>query len=125
MDSNSLPMVPDLEAFSPPVRYGVLALLVLGPLLFGALVFLGGASSPAAVVEASPTDAPPSDAKVVPLAAFSDESPVRTASEAALDGESHSVETTVEAVQSGAYSGEEFYVAQDGDYARVTIRTGR
>jgi hypothetical protein len=125
MDSTGLPTVPDLDEFSPPVRYGILALLAAGPLLFGVLVFLGGASSPPAVVEAAPADAPQSDAEVIRLATFSEESPIRTASEAPLDGEPRSVETTVETVQSGAYPGREFYVTRDGEYARLTIRTGR
>jgi hypothetical protein len=124
MDAIGLPLVPDLDEFSAPVRYGLLALLVAGPLLFGALVFLGGASSPSAVVAAAPAEAPPSDAEVIRLATFSEGSPIRTASEAALDGEPRSVETTVETVRSGAYPGREFYVTHDGDYARVTVRTG-
>jgi hypothetical protein len=121
MDSISLPMVPDLEAFPKPVRYGLLAVLVLGPLLFGLLVVLGGVSSPTVVVDATAVDSPPSDAEVYRLSGFAEGSPIRAATEEALRDGSGSVETTVADVRSGTYPGTEFYVRDDGRFVRVTI----
>lgn len=122
MDSIGLPMVPDLEVLPRLVRYGVLALLVLGPLLFGALVLLGSVSSPTVVVEAAVVDAPPSDAEVLRLAEFSEGSPIRIAVEEALRDGSGSATTTVEELRSERFPGPEFHVRHDERVVRVTVR---
>jgi len=118
MDSIGLPMVPDLEAFSRPVRYLVLTALVLGPLLFAAAILVGTASSPPVVVEATVVDSPPADnGDVYQLAGFSEEAPTRTAVEEALRDGSGSVTATVEEVRSDP----EFYVQHDEQVVRVTV----
>jgi len=58
VDSNSLPMVPDLDVFPRPIRRLILAGLVLGPLLLMTLVLLGAGSSPTVEIEATVVDAP-------------------------------------------------------------------
>lgn len=122
MDSIGLPMVPDLDVFPRPIRYGLLAVLVAGPLCLGLLVLVGGVSSPTVVVEATAVDAPPSDADVHRLSEFSEGSPVRAAVEEALRKHSGAARTTAEEVRSGTFPGTEFHV-RDGDrFVRVTVR---
>lgn len=118
MDSIALPMVPDLDAFSRPVRYLVLAVVVLDPLFFAALVLVGTASRPTVAVEATVVDEPPAtEDRVYRLSGVDDESPTRAAVEEALRDGSGSVMTTVEEVRSDP----EFYVRHDGQVVRVTI----
>jgi hypothetical protein len=116
-------MAPDLNVFSKPVRYGVLALLVLGPLLFGALVLAGAGSSPTVVVEATVVDSPPSDAEVHQLSRFDDGSPVRAAVEEALRDGSGSIETTTEEVRADDLPADGYYVSHDGRTVRVSVRS--
>lgn len=121
MDSNSLPMVPDLAVFPEPVRYVVLALLVLVPLLLGALVLAGVGSTPTVVVEATVVDAPPSDVEVHPMSDLPEGSPVREAVDEAVRNGSGSVETTTDAVRADGLSATAYYVRHDGAVVRVAF----
>jgi hypothetical protein len=123
MDSNSLPMVPELGVFPRPIRYVVLALLVLGPLALGALVLAGAGSTPTVVVEATVVDSPPSDAEVYALSEIPDDSPVRTAVEEALRTGSGSVEATTEEVRADGFPVTEYYVRHDGRVVRVSLQS--
>ncbi|WP_380681036.1 hypothetical protein [Salinigranum sp. GCM10025319] len=123
MDSNSLPMVPELGVFPEPIRYVVLALLVLGPLVLGALVLAGVGSTPTVVVEATVVDSPPSDAEVHALSTVPDDSPVRTAVGEALRTGSGSVEATTEEVRADGFSATEYYVRHDGRVVRVSLQS--
>jgi hypothetical protein len=109
-------MVPDLDASPRPVRYLILAPVVLGPLLLAVTVLVGTASSPTVVVEATVVDAPPvAEDDVYRLSGFAEESPTRAAVEEALrDG---SVTATAEEVRSAP----EFYVRHDEQVVRVEM----
>lgn len=123
MDSNSLPMVADLEVLPQSLRSVLLGLLVLGPLVLLGLVLAGAGSSPTVVVEATVVDAPPSDAAVYELSALSEGNPVRNAVEAALRSGSTSVEATTEAVRTDGVPATAFYVRHDGRVVKVTVRS--
>jgi hypothetical protein len=114
-------MVPDIEVFPRPVRRLLLALLVLGPLVFGALVLLGAGSSPTVVIEATVVDSPPPDADVYPLSRVPDDSPVRAVVTDALSDGSASVEATTEAVRSDGVPATDYYVRHDGRTVRVSV----
>jgi hypothetical protein len=114
-------MVPDMDVFPRPVRYAVLAALVLGPLLLGLLVLAGVGSTPTVVVEATVVDSAPSDADVYPLSALSEGSPPRVAvTEAVRDGSS-SVEATTQEVRSDGVPATSYYVRHDGRVVKVSV----
>lgn len=121
MDSNSLPMVPDLDVFPRPIRRLILAGLVLGPFLLMTLVLLGAGSSPTVEIEATVVDAPPSDADVYPLSDLSEDSPTRAVVEDALRDGSSTVEATTEEVRSDGVPATEYYVRHDGRVVRVSV----
>jgi len=121
MDSNSLPMAPDLDVFSSPVRFLVLTILGSGVLILVVLVLAGLASSPTVVLEATVVDAPSSDDEVYTLSEFSAESPVQTVAEKALRTGSGSVETTTEEMRSEEVPTDEFYVRHHGRVVRVSV----
>ena len=130
MDSNSLPMVPDLHVVSKPVRYLVLGVLGSGVLLFAVLVLLGTLSTPTVTLEATVVDSVPpgadADEDVYPLSRFSSESPVRTAIEESLRSETGagSAETTTERYRAENPPTTEFYVRHDGRVIRVAVESG-
>jgi hypothetical protein len=121
MASNSLPLIPDLSAFPEPVRYLVLSVLVAGPLALAAVVVVGMLSSPTVVLEATVVDAPPSDAEVYPLSTFSEDSPIRTVVESALEDGSASVQTSVDRVRSADVPLRKWYVSHEGRVVRVAV----
>ena len=122
MASNSLPLIPDLSAFPEPVRYLVLSVLVVGPLALAAVVVVVGTlSSPTVVLEATVVDAPPSDAEVYPLSSFSEDSPIRTVVESALEDGSASVQTSVDRVRSADVPLRKLYVSHEGRVVRVAV----
>jgi hypothetical protein len=123
VDSNSRPMVPDLDVFPRPVRRLILAVLVLGPLVLAGLVLLGASSSPTVVLEATVVDAAPADAEVYPLSGFPEDSPTRDAVEDALRDGSGSVEATTEAVRSDDVPATEYYVRHDGRVVKVSVNS--
>jgi hypothetical protein len=125
VDSNSLPLVPDLDVLPTPVRYLVLVVLVGGPLLFVVLLLVGTASTPTVVVEATVVDAPPADEDdVYALSRFPAESPVRVAVEEALRDGSASVEATTDEVRHDGVPVTDYYVEHDGRTVRVTVTRG-
>ncbi|WP_251342579.1 hypothetical protein [Haloplanus halophilus] len=124
MDSNSLPMVPDLHVVSKPVRYLVLGVLGAGVLLLVVLVLLGMASTPTVTLEATVVDSVPSETAaedVHSLSGFADDSPVRAVVEDALRTGSASVEATTADVRDADVPSTEFYVRHDGRVVRVVI----
>jgi hypothetical protein len=123
MDSNSLPMVPDMAVFPKPVRSLVFAVLGTGVLLFALLILLGLASTPTVTVEAAVVDDAPSNAEVYSLSTFSEESKVRAAVEEALQSDSASVEATTEEIRTDEVPTTEFYVSHEGRVVHVTLRT--
>lgn len=123
VDSNSLPMVPDLEVFPEPVRYLILILLGVGVLSLAGLVLVGLTSSPTVVLEATIVDAPPSDGEVYVLSAFSEGSPVRAAVEEALRTGSASVETSAKRVRSEEVPIDAFYVEHDERVVSVDVNS--
>jgi hypothetical protein len=118
---SSLPLIPDLDVLPRPVRYLVLGVLVLGPLLLLALVLAGAGSTPTVVVEATVVDSPPSDAEVYALSELPDGSPVRVAVEEALRDGSGSVEATTDEVRHDGVPATDYYVRHDGRVVRVTV----
>jgi hypothetical protein len=125
VDSNSLPLVPDLDVLPTPVRYLALVALVGGPLLFVVLILVGTASTPTVVVEATVVDAPPAgEEDVYPLSRFPAESPVRVAVEEALRDGSASVEATTDEVRHDGVPTTDYYVEHDGRTVRVTVTRG-
>ncbi|MFC6940750.1 hypothetical protein ACFQE8_12390 [Salinirubellus sp. GCM10025818] len=123
MDSNSLPMVPDLEVFPESVRYPILAVLGVGVLSLVGLVLVGLTSSPTVVLEATVVDAPPPDGEVYALSEFSGESPVRAVVEEALRTGSASVQTTTDRVRSEDVPIDAFYVEHDGRVVSVDVNS--
>jgi hypothetical protein len=121
VDSNSLPMVPDLGVFPRPVRYLILLFLVSGVLLLVGLVLAGLASSPTVTLEATAVEAPPSDGDVYALSEFSEGSPVRAVAEEALRTGSASVETTTGEVRSEDVPTDVFYVVRNERAVKVSV----
>jgi hypothetical protein len=122
MDSNSLPMVPDMAVFSKPVRYLVFGVLGTGVFVFALLILLGLVSTPTVTVEATVVDDAPSDAAVYPLSSFSEDSEVRVAVEEALRSGTASVEATTEEIRDDDVPATEFYVSHEGRVVHVTLR---
>jgi hypothetical protein len=118
---NSLPLIPDLEFLPRPVRYLVLAVVVLGPLTLLVMVLVGAGSSPTVVVEATAVDAAPPDAEVYDYSQVPDDSPAGAALEEALRDGSGSVEATTEAVRNDGIPATDYYVRHDGQVVRVTV----
>lgn len=111
-------MGPDLDAFSRPVRHLVLAAVVVGPLLFAALVIVGTVSSPTIAVEATVVGEPPAtEDHVYRLSGVDERIPTRASVEGVLRNGSGSVGATVEEVRSDP----EFSVRHDEQVVRVTI----
>jgi hypothetical protein len=121
MDSNSLPLVPDLDVFPRPVRKLLLAVLVLGPLCFFVLVLAGAGSSPTVVVEGKAVESAPQNAAVYPLSRFPDDSPVRVAVREAVRDGSGSVETTTDAARYDGVPHSGYYVRHDGRIVEVSV----
>jgi hypothetical protein len=127
VDSNSLPMAPDVV--SKQIRCLVLGVLAAGVGLLIVLVLLGMASTPTVTLEATVVDSVPSGADaedVYPLSRFAAESPVRAAVERSLgsESESRSVETTTERYRAENVPATEFHVRHEGRVVRVSVESG-
>ncbi|SEA06284.1 hypothetical protein SAMN04488065_1646 [Haloplanus vescus] len=124
MDSNSLPMVPDLRVVSKPVRYLVLGVLGAGVLLFAVLVVLGTLSTPTVTVEATVVDSVPADATDEDVSSLSDfpaDSPIRAVVEDALENGTASATATTAEIRAADAPGTEWYVRHDGRVVRVEV----
>ena len=114
-------MVPDLAAFHKPVRYVLLAVLVLGPISLVIVVLVGVTSSPSVVVEATVVDARPSEADVYTLSEIPEDSPLRPVVLQAFRAGSAEAEVKTEQLRFDGFPTRGVYNRHDGRFVKVTV----